>query len=279
MGNSHLKDKSIIVTGAGSGFGRLVGEKAAVLGAKITCVDINQLGLDETVALISDAGGTVQGVIADVTQYEDMKSAAATAIESYGVIDVIVNNAGIMPLAFYADHEAAIGKWHQCIDVNIKGVVNGIACVFDHMTERGEGHVINLSSIFGNAPVAGSNVYGATKVAVNYLSESLRTESFGKIKVTVIKPTGVLSTGLVAGIVNPEAAIGVTGHSGASHRALAGQLAEGTIDPAYTNSESPKYMTLDAAYVADQIIYAMNQPKGVSLGDITIRATGDHYII
>ena len=277
--SNYIDGKSIIVTGAGSGFGRLVSEKAAALGANITCVDINAEGLEETLSSINETNGAAQSVTADVTLAKDMKRAAARAIEAYGQVDVLLNNAGIMPLALYADHEKAIDKWHQCLDVNIKGVVNGIACVFDHMMARGEGHVINMSSIFGNYPVAGSNVYGATKAAVNFLSESLRVEAHGKIKVTIIKPTGVLTTGLVAGIINPAAASGITGHNGESHGALMSKILDGSSDPDRLSSDSPKYMNLDPGYVADQIIYAMNQPKGVSVGDITIRATGDHYIL
>ena len=257
----------------------MVSEKAAALGANITCVDINAAGLEETLDSINETNGAAQSVMADVTQAKDMKRAAAKTIEAYGQIDVILNNAGIMPLALYADHEKAIDKWHLCLDVNIKGVVNGIACVFDHMMARGEGHVINMSSIFGNYPVAGSNVYGATKAAVNFLSESLRVEAHGKIKVTIVKPTGVLTTGLVGGIINPAAAAGITGHNGESHGALMSKIMDGSSDPDRLSSDSPKYMNLDPGYVADQIIYAMNQPKGVSVGDITIRATGDHYIL
>ena len=276
---NYIVGKSIIVTGAGSGFGRLVSEKAAALGANMTCADINEPGLAETLASIEKTNGSGQSIAANVTREKDMRSAAAKAISAYGQIDVILNNAGIMPLAFYADHEAALDKWHQCIDVNIKGVVNGIACVFDHMMERGEGHVINMSSIFGNYPVAGSNIYGATKAAVNFLSESLRVEAHGKIKVTIVKPTGVLTTGLVGGIINPEAATGISGHNGESHGELMSKIMAGTSEPERLNPESSKYMNLDPNYVADQIIHAMNQPKGVSLGDITIRATGDHYIL
>ena len=80
---------------------------------------------------VEKTNGSAQVVTANVTKAEDMKRAAEKAISAYGQVDVILNNAGIMPLAFYSDHELAIEKWHQCIDVNIKGVVNGIACVFD----------------------------------------------------------------------------------------------------------------------------------------------------
>lgn len=276
---NYIKDKSMIITGAGSGFGRLVAQKAVTLGAFVTCVDINSSALNETAELLADRKDQVTTVIADVANAEDMKNAAAETIAAYGKIDVILNNAGIMPLAFYADHEAALERWHACIDINFKGVVNGIACVFDHMMSRGKGHVVNMSSIFGNYPVEGSNVYGATKAAVNFLSESLRVEANGKIKVTTIRPTGVLSTGLAQNVINPEAAIGISGHNSESHGALITQLMEGSLDANYLDAEQSAYMSLNPEYVAEQIIHVINQPQGVSLGDVTIRATGDQYIL
>ena len=276
---NYVENKSILITGAGSGFGRLVAQKAVSLGASVTCVDINKDTLKGTADLLADNKDNVLTVVADVAKAADMKRAAAESIAAFGKIDVILNNAGIMPLAFYADHEAALERWHDCIDINFKGVLNGIACVFDHMMSRGQGHVINMSSIFGNYPVAGSNVYAATKAAVNFLSESLRVEAHGKIKVTTIRPTGVLSTGLAQSMINPAAAVGISGHNGESHGALMMQLMEGTLDPQYLDAEQGAYMSLDPEYIADQIIHVINQPQGVSLGDVTIRATGDQYIL
>lgn len=276
---NYVENKSIIVTGAGSGFGRLVAQKAVALGASVTCVDINSDALKETAALLADDKSKVTTVIADVSKPEDMKKAAAETLSAFGKIDVILNNAGIMPLAFYADHDAALDRWHACIDINFKGVVNGITCVFDQMMSQGQGHVINMSSIFGNYPVEGSNVYGATKAAVNFLSESLRVEAYGKIKVTTIRPTGVLATGLAQSMVNPAAAVGISGHHSGTNRALIAQLMDGSLDPNYLDAEQSAYMSLDPDYVAEQIIHVINQPQGVSLGDVTIRATGDQYIL
>ena len=136
-----------------------------------------------------------------------------------------------------------------------------------------------MSSIFGNYPVEGSNVYGATKAAVNFLSESLRVEAHGKIKVTTIKPTGVLATGLAQSMINPAAAIGISGQNRESHGALIAKLMDGSLDPHYLDAEQSSYMSLDPEYVAEQIIHVINQPQGVSLGDVTIRATGDQYIL
>ena len=276
---NHLKDKSIIVTGAAGGFGKLVSARAAALGAKLTCADVNADMLHVAVKEITDAGGAAQAVPADVTDIAQMKALAAKAIAAYGRIDVMINNAGVMPLAFYADHANALEKWHRCIDINIKGVLNGTVAVFDQMMAQGQGHVINLSSIYGNFPVVGAAVYGATKSAVNFLSESLRMEARGRIKVTIVKPTGVPLTNLGAGVVNPEAIIGIVGHNGPKYLAAMGQLAAGRLDAKKLDPEEQDYVALDPGFIADQVIHAMNQPQGVSIGDITIRAAGDHYIL
>jgi NADP-dependent 3-hydroxy acid dehydrogenase YdfG len=138
--------------------------------------------------------------------------------------------------------------------------------------------VINLSSIYGNFPVAGAGVYGATKAAVDFLSESLRVESRGRIKVTTIKPTGVPATGLGGGVINPEAVRGIFGQNAGDLERMeawaALQLPEAELDP-----ESPQYFALAPEYIADAIIHVIDQPWGVSLGSVTVRATGDGYIL
>ncbi|MCB0969879.1 MAG: SDR family NAD(P)-dependent oxidoreductase, partial [Ilumatobacter sp.] len=165
-------------------------------GANVVGGDITEEGLAETERLVTDAGGSIATVRTDVTALADVQALVALALDRFGAIDVMVNNAGTMPLAFFSDHEAAIEAWDRCIDVNFRGVLNGIVAVHDAMVSAGRGQIINLSSIYGNYPVAGAGVYGATKAAVDYLSESLRVESRGKIKVTTVKPTGVPATGL-----------------------------------------------------------------------------------
>jgi NADP-dependent 3-hydroxy acid dehydrogenase YdfG len=184
-----------------------------------------------------------------------------------------------MPLAFYADHARALEAWQRCLDVNVKGVLHGIVAVYDQMLAQGRGHVINLSSIYGNAPVAGAAVYGASKAAVNFLSEALRVESRGKIKVTIVKPTGVPGTGLGAGIVNPEAIVGILAQNAGEFRALIEQLQAGALPAACLDPEQVDYVMLDPAFIADQVIHAIDQPWGVSIGDVTIRAAGDHYVL
>lgn len=277
--SGFVRDKVIIVTGAGGGFGRLVCQKAGALGAKLVCVDIQEELVNETVALITSAGGIASSIVANVANLPEMQAATSHAIERHGAIDVIVNNAGTMPLAFFADHTAAAEAWSRCIDVNIKGVLNGIAAVYDQMMKQGRGHVVNLSSIYGNFPVVGAGVYGATKTAVNFLSESLRVEAQGKIKVTIVKPTGVPGTGLGKGVINDQAIVGILGQNAPSYLGDMAALASGTIDRARLDPNDPGYAALDPTYIADAIITAIDQPWGVSLGDITVRATGDGYIL
>lgn len=275
---THLADKVIIVTGAGSGFGALISKKCAAAGAKVLGVDVNAAGLAEVFDAIAAAGGQGTAHVADVTDMAQLKAAARHAIDSYGGIDVMVNNAGVMPLAFFADHEHAWQKWHAAIDINIKGVVNGISAVYDQMIAQGRGHVVNISSIYANAGTEGSGVYSATKAAVVALSESLRVEAQGKIKVTTVKPTGVLGTNLASGVVNMAAGMGIVGHKGAAYVENLTNLQNGTLRPEQLDRDSPQYWLISPDDLADAVVHAIDQPWGISLSDITVRATGENYI-
>lgn len=274
----QISGKSIIVTGAASGFGMLVSQKAAELGAKVTCGDVNADGLAQVVSQLTDKGLAAQGVVTDVRDAGQVQALADAATEKFGAIDVMVNNAGTMPLAFFADHKDALEKWHQCIDINFKGVVNGIAAVHDQMIKQGRGHVINISSIYGNSPVVGSGVYSATKAAVNYLSDTLRVESHGKIKVTAIRPTGV-PTNLNSTMVNPAASIGIMGHFGPEEFQKMAEQGEEYLASLSTDEDSMECRLISPQQIADNILYAINQPAGVSVSDITIRATDDRMIL
>ena len=147
------------------------------------------------------------------------------------------------------------------------------------MIEQGSGHVVNIASIYGNQPVVGAAVYGASKAAVAFMSEALRQESRGAIKVTVVRPTGVPDTGLGSGVINRAAVIGIVGHNSADY-AEAMAAFTGDDPPAHLASpDSPGYARLAPELLAEQILYAIDQPWGVNISDITVRATGDHYII
>ena len=279
MSENHVTGKVIIVTGAAGGFGRLVCQKTASLGAQIVACDVNEADLNETIRLITAAGGEGVAVIADVTSRADMFKVVDHAIDGYSKIDVIVNNAGTMPLAFYEDHGKAADAWDRCIDINIKGVLNGINAVHDHMLKQGRGHVVNISSIYGNYPTAGAAVYGATKAAVIFLSESLRMESQGKIKVTTIRPPGVPATGLGNGIINPEAVSGLLGANTAAYMSKFEAAQANQLPAQMLDKNEIEYFALDPDSLSDQIVYAINQPWGVVISDMTIRASGDGYVL
>lgn len=276
---NHVQDRVVLITGAAGGFGRLVAQRVAAMGGKVVISDVNTDELAVTAASITDAGGEVEAVTADVTSPADMAAKATAAVDRFGAIDVIVNNAGIMPLAMFADHEAAAAAWDRCIDINLKGVLHGISAVHDQMIQQGRGHVINISSIYGNYPVAGAAVYGATKAAVRFMTEALRQESQGKIKVTTIRPTGVPGTGLGDGIINPAAISGILGNQMDIFMDEIGQLMSEDPPAHMINPDSIGYASLSPELLADQIVYAINQPWGVSISDITVRASGDRYMI
>jgi len=277
--SNHVKDKVIIVTGAASGFGKLVSERVSELGARLVATDVNEAGLDALLDSLKTAGHSAISITADTSNREQMNRVAQAAITEFGRIDVLLNNAGVMPLGFYSDHHAAADAWDKCIDINFRGVLNGITAVYDQMIEQNMGHVVNMSSIYGNFPVAGAAVYGATKAAVNYLSDSLRVESQGRIKVTTIRPTGVPGTALGAGIINPRALSGILGANNDSYMEKFQALVAGELPEKMTDPENIEYYALDPELVADQIVFAINQPWGVSISDLTVRASGDSYVV
>lgn len=272
---NHLQDKVVVVTGAASGFGRLVSEKCIARGATVYGLDVDASGLSALQAAVP----AVVTVPTDVTDLAQVQAAVRQAVADQGRVDVMINNAGTMPLAFFADHAQAMQAWTRCLDINVKGVLNGIAAVYDQMIDQGRGQVINLSSIYGNFPVVGAGVYGASKAAVDFLSASLRTEAQGKIKVTTIKPTGVPGTNLGSGIVNAEAIVGILGHKAAAYGQLMQAHQDGDLPAEYTDSDHIEYYALEPGHLADQIVYVMDQPWGVNISEVTVRASGDAYIL
>ncbi len=275
----HVSGKSIVITGAGGGFGRLVALKAAARGAMVTLGDIDLAAAEAAAAEVRAGGGQAQAAQVDVRKLAEVKALVARAAHTFGRIDVMINNAGIMPLAFISDHEAAHEAWERCIDVNIKGVLNGMIAAHDPMIAQGRGHVINLSSIYGNFPVVGAAVYGASKTAVNFLSESFRVETRGKIKVTIVKPTGVPATGLSASVINPAASVGLLGQNTPDFMAMVEGMQAGTFPAERLDPANIDYASLAPEHIADAIVHVIDQPWGVSIGDITVRAAGDHFIL
>lgn len=276
---SHVQGRVVVVTGGGGGFGRLIAEMSAARGARVVVGDLDGAAAEATAEALRATGAEAEGMAADVRLLADVEALAARAVERFGAVDVMVNNAGTMPLAFFADHAQAYDAWDRCIDVNLKGVLNGICAVHDRMIEQGRGHVVNIASIYGNAGTAGSGVYSATKAAVGVLSDSLRKESQGKIRVTTVRPTGVLGTGLAASVVNPAAAIGIVGQNmdGYLERTMA--YLGGTLDGPATDIDEPAYWAIAPEVIAAEVVHAIDQPWGVTISDVTVRATGEDYVI
>lgn len=273
---NYVEGKVIIITGASSGFGKLTAKRAAEMGGKIVLAARSEEKLKETVAEIKAAGGEASYIVTDVAKKDDVFAMAKFAVDTYGRIDVLVNNAGTMPLAFFSEHEQALDKWEQCIDISIKGTVFGISAVYDQMIKQGQGQVINVSSIYANFPVAGAGVYQVAKMGVQYLAESLRSECQGKIKVTTIKPTGFMKTNLSSSVVDQMAMMpAVAGPL----EILSNWVEEAPLRPDFHDINSMTYNDPDPQVLADNIIYAINQPWGVSIGDLTVRASGESFVI
>ena len=273
---NYVEGKVIIITGVSSGFGKLTAKRAAEMGGKIVLAARSEEKLKETVAEIKAAGGEASYIVTDVAKKDDVFAMAKFAVDTYGRIDVLVNNAGTMPLAFFSEHEQALDKWEQCIDISIKGTIFGISAVYDQMIKQGQGQVINVSSIYANFPVAGAGVYQVAKMGVQYLAESLRSECQGKIKVTTIKPTGFMKTNLSSSVVDQMAMMpAVAGPL----EILSNWVEEAPLRPDFHDINSMTYNDPDPQVLADNIIYAINQPWGVSIGDLTVRASGESFVI
>ena len=273
---NYVEGKVIIITGASSGFGKLTAKRAAEMGGTIVLAARSEEKLKETVAEIKAAGGEASYIVTDVAKKDDVFAMAKFAVDTYGRIDVLVNNAGTMPLAFFSEHEQALDKWEQCIDISIKGTIFGISAVYDQMIKQGQGQVINVSSIYANFPVAGAGVYQVAKMGVQYLAESLRSECQGKIKVTTIKPTGFMKTNLSSSVVDQMAMMpAVAGPL----EILSNWVEEAPLRPDFHDINSMTYNDPDPQVLADNIIYAINQPWGVSIGDLTVRASGESFVI
>lgn len=201
--NLKLKNKVIIITGASSGIGEAIAKKLTEQGAKLVLAARRINRLEVLKKSIENAGQQAVIAATDVTNQADVAKLLELAMNTYGRVDVLINNAGIMPLAPLKD--LRLDEWNQMIDVNIKGVLHGIASTLPVFRSQKSGHFINISSISGRRIYPGGVVYCATKFAVNVISEGLRKEldPAENIKVTVIEP-GAVRTELAESIRDPE---------------------------------------------------------------------------
>jgi len=235
-------NKVILITGASSGIGEATACLLAGKGGRVVLGARRAERLEKVTAEIRATRGTAECRVLDVTNLADVQAFVDFGLKTFGQIDVIINNAGIMPLSPL--HELKIDEWNRMIDVNIRGVLHGIAAVLPHMRARRSGHIINLSSIGGHQVWPTCAVYSATKFAVIAISEGLRLEN-PDVRVTVITP----------GVVESE-------------------LAD-TISDSGTREAMKEFrkiaLTPDA--IARAVAYAIEQPADVDVNEIIVRPT------
>lgn len=243
--SNNIEDKVVVITGASSGLGeataRHLAEQGAigVLGAR-RAERIEALARD-----IAAKGGKALALATDVTDRAQVQALVDAAVETYGCIDVLLNNAGLMPLAPL--ERLKVDEWNQMIDVNMKGVLHGIAAAVPHMKARKSGHIINVSSVYGHKVGAGAAVYCATKFAVRALSEGLRQE---------VKPYDIRTTGISPGAVATE---------------LLDHISEADI--AEGVREHVSQIAVPADSFARMVAFAISQPKEVDVNEILFRPT------
>ncbi|HWV72959.1 MAG TPA: SDR family oxidoreductase [Pseudosphingobacterium sp.] len=188
--SNNIKGKVVVITGASSGLGEATAQLLSKEGAILVLAARRAELIEKLANTIRENGGEALAVPTDVSNAGQVQSLVDTAVKEFGKIDVILNNAGVMPLSALEDLK--IHEWEQMIDVNIKGVLYGIAAALPYMKERKSGHFINVSSVAGHKIFGGSAVYSATKSAVRVISEALRQEVTPyNIRTTIISPGAV----------------------------------------------------------------------------------------
>ena len=275
---NYIEGNVYAITGAGGGFGREVALEILKMGGMVVVNDNIEERLNETMQLIQEQGKSdkAEAVLGDVADIEVNKNMVTRAVEKFGKLDCFWANAGIMPHANIADHEKALDAWVACIDTLMKGCLHGICASYDQFKAQGYGHFMVTSSVAGNwsAPVTG--VYSGCKRAVRYLTHCLRVENPGLIKTTIINPTGVATTNLFSTMINPVTD-NITQINNERMSAKLEKLKSGEA-PDLANIDSPQYMTINTEDLGRSIMYALNQPRGVCIGEITVRCTNEDLI-
>ena len=240
----NVENKVVVITGASSGIGKATAILLAKNGAKVVLGARRTDKLEQIVNEIQADCGTAEFKTVDVTDREDMTALINFASDKFDRVDVLVNNAGIMPLS--ALDQLKVEEWDRMIDVNIKGVLYGIAAALPVMQAQKSGQIINLSSIGGHTVSPTAAVYCATKFAVGAISEGLRQEVGGSLRVTVISP-GVTESELAESISNEAAREGM---------------------------KEWRRISIPAEAIARSIMFAISQPDDVDVSEIIIRPTG-----
>jgi NADP-dependent 3-hydroxy acid dehydrogenase YdfG len=249
METSNIIDKVVVITGASSGIGESTAKLVASQGARVVLGARRQNRIDAVVKEISASGGKAIGFSTDVTKRSEVEALIQRAVNSFGRVDVLLNNAGIMPIA--PIEALKVDEWDRQIDVNIKGLLYGVAAVVPHMQKQKSGHIINITSVFGIKVFApGATVYCATKAAGRALTEGLRMELHShNIRCTMISP-GAVGT----------------------------ELPESSSEEATRRNLREFYkMAIPANSIARAIAYAIEQPADVEIDEVVIRPTAQDF--
>lgn len=241
---SNIAGKVVAITGASSGIGEATALLLAERGAKVV---LGARGLDRLKALatrIMNVGGEVACASTDVRRRDDLSNLVKLACEQYGKLDVLFNNAGVMPVSPLDD--LRVEDWEEMININIKGVLYGIAAALPVFRKQGFGHFVNTASTAAYKTVPNQSVYSSTKFAVRAISEGLRQEAGDKLRVTIISP-GFVQTNFTEGVTDPE------------------------IRASLAASRDKFAMPPDA--IARAVAFAIEQPTDIDVNEIVIRPT------
>ncbi|MGO1058385.1 SDR family oxidoreductase [Planococcus sp. FY231025] len=239
---SEVNGKVIVITGASSGIGEATARKFAEEGAKVVLAARRVDRLDALKASIEKGGGEAAVKVTDVTSRQEMEDLAQFAISTFGQLDIMFNNAGLMPLS-YMD-KLKVDEWDRMVDVNIKGVLYGIAAVLPHMQERNSGHIITTASVAAHGVFPSGTVYCGTKYAVRIFMEGLSKE---------LAQTNIKTTSISPGVVETE---------------LASFITDADVKPRF---EDPNIPSLTSEDIANAVFYAASQPLGVAVNEVIVR--------
>lgn len=246
--SNNIAGKVVVITGASSGLGEATARHLAALGASVVLGARRRERLDRLVEELNAAGGRAAAFTVDVTRAAEVEALLAGAVERFGRVDVLVNNAGLMAIAPL--DELRVDEWERMIDINVKGVLYGIAAALPRFRQQNGGHFINVASVAGVKVFSpGGTVYSGTKFAVRAISEGLRHEVGAAIRVTTISP----------GAVDSEL------QHGSGHAPSAAAIRE------FYRQAIP------ADSVARAIAYAIGQPAEVDINEIVLRPTVQEF--
>ncbi|MGM4910121.1 SDR family oxidoreductase [Rhizobium sp. 768_B6_N1_8] len=242
-----IQGKVALITGASSGIGAATVLKLAANGAKVGLAARRADRLTQLVSEIEKAGGQAIALEMDVVDNASVTAGVAKLVEAFGTVDILFNNAGLMPLSDI--DMLKTDEWHRMVDVNIKGVLNTTAAVLPHMIGRKSGHIVNTSSIAGRKVFAGLSVYCATKHAITALSDGMRIELSKKhnIRVTCVQP-GAVETELYDQISDPAA--------------------RQQMDDLKTQMEF-----LKAEDIAETVLFALQSPRHMDIAEVFVMPT------